>query len=241
MKTAGILAGLGPLAGAHFYRRLIELTPGSDDAEHIPVVLIAEPSIPSRLRHLEGAGESPVPKLLEAIRKLVAAGADFIAIPSSTTHIFYPDITAAIDVPAISLIKEVTDCIAQTRCKTIGVLGTTPTRTYGVYEEAFARSGLQAVYPDAESQSEIMDIIIRVKGGTVGSSPERRWASLGEQLYEVACRPWSEGIDGLLLACTEIPVIFPTDTWLSNKGAAPKLFSSTDLLAASVIKAAKTP
>ncbi|MHB1627079.1 MAG: aspartate/glutamate racemase family protein [Bacilli bacterium] len=188
MKTAGILAGLGPLAGAYFYRRIIELTPGSNDEEHIPVVLIAEPSIPSRIRHLEGAGESPVPKLLEAIRKLVAAGADFIAIPSSTTHIFYPeksmvpagrsrilrpcsdsavaklatgaiydsspsrpgvreehrrrhfqllmaprsgmdvypDIAAAIDVPAISLIKAVTDGIAQTRCKTIGVLGATP-------------------------------------------------------------------------------------------------------------------
>lgn len=238
MKTVGVLAGLGPLAGAHFYRRLIELTPGSSDEEHVPVVLLSEPSIPSRLRHLEGSGESPVPKLLEAMRRLVAAGAEFIAIPSSTTHIFYPDLAEAIDVPVISLIKEVTKGIAASGCQTIGILATTPTRTYGVYDKSFAQAGLRAVYPDAVSQSEIMDIIARVKGGTTEAASERLGLSMSEQLFEVARRPWSEGIDGLLLACTEIPVIFPTETWLSDKDA-PRLFSSTDMLASSVIMAAK--
>lgn len=132
-----------------------------------------------------------------------------------------------------------TGSIAQTRCKTIGVLGTTPTRTYGIYDAAFAQAGLRAVYPDAASQGEIMDIILRVKGGTSNTPLEYASVRLSEQLYEVASRPWSEEIDGLLLACTEIPVIVPTETWVSNKGAAPKLFSSTDLLALSVIAAAK--
>ncbi|MHB1681350.1 MAG: aspartate/glutamate racemase family protein [Bacilli bacterium] len=243
MKTAGILAGLGPLAGAYFYRRLIELTPGSDDQDHIPVVLVSDPLIPSRLLHLEGAGTSPVPKLLEAIQKLVAAGADFIAIPSSTTNIFYPDLVDAIDVPIISLIKEVTAGIAKTHCKTIGVLGTTPTQSYGIYDRSFAQAGLRAVYPDAASQSEIMALIARVKGGTAGTPLERPLSesSLSERLYEVACRPWSQGIDGLLLACTEIPVIFPTETWFSSRGAEPRLFSSTDMLAESVIMAATAP
>ena len=228
------------MAGAHFYKRIVELTPGSDDQEHIPVVLISEPSIPSRIRYLEGAGESPVPMLVEVIRKLVAAKADFIVIPSSTTNIFLPDLTATIDVPFISLIKEVTEGIAKTRCKTIGILGTTPTQTYGIYDRSFAQAGLRAVYPDAASQSEIMDIILRVKGGTTGTPLDRPQLSLSEQLYEVACRPWSQEIDGLLLACTEIPIIFPTETWFSNRGATPTLFSSTDILASSVITAAKS-
>ncbi len=237
MKTLGVLAGLGPLAGAHFYRRLIELTAAANDEEHIPVVLISEPSIPSRIRYLEGVGDSPAPKLQEVVRRLVAAGAEWIVIPSSTTHIFYPDLAAASPVPILSLISVVTSGIAAARRRSIGILATTPTRSWRVYDGAFAQTGLEAVYPDDASQNEITEIIAHVKGAVGSGVP----ADLGERLLDVAGRPWSKGIDGLLLACTEIPVVFPIKEWAERSGAAPgtpRLFSSTDMLAQAVVKAA---
>lgn len=45
MRTVGIIGGVGPLAGAHFYRRLVELTPAGRDEEHIPVVLATDPAL----------------------------------------------------------------------------------------------------------------------------------------------------------------------------------------------------
>ncbi len=237
MKTLGVLAGLGPLAGAHFYRRLIELTAAANDEEHIPVVLISEPSIPSRIRYLEGVGDSPAPKLQEVVRRLAAAGAEWIVIPSSTTHIFYPDLAAASPVPILSLISVVTSGIVAARRRTVGILATTPTRSWRVYDGAFAQAGLEAVYPDDASQNEITEIIARVKGAVGSGAP----VDLGERLLDVAGRPWSKRIDGLLLACTEIPVVFPAQEWAERSGAdpgTPRLFSSTDMLAQAVINAA---
>lgn len=82
------MGGFGPLAGAHFYRRLIELTDAHSDEQHLPLLLLSDPAVPSRLQHLAGEGPSPLPKLLEMARRLVAAGADLIAIPSATVHAY---------------------------------------------------------------------------------------------------------------------------------------------------------
>ncbi|GMA64276.1 amino acid racemase [Alicyclobacillus fastidiosus] len=241
MKTLGIIAGLGPLAGAHFYRRVIELSPAISDAEHIPVILISEPSIPSRIEHLSGSGESPVPKLVDVAEKLVHAGANLIAMPSTTTSIYHEQIASQIPIPMISLIEEVADTVEKSGKRKIGIMGTTPTRTFRVYENAFHKTGIEAVYPDEKTQSEIMEVITAVKSASAsGFSSQVGRADdsikeLGKQAVQLAQKPWSQDLDGILLACTELPVIFPPDASVVPKlrGA---LFRSTDILATAVIR-----
>ncbi|WAH37645.1 aspartate/glutamate racemase family protein [Alicyclobacillus dauci] len=243
MKTVGILGGLGPLAGAHFYRRVIDMTPAAGDREHIPVILISDPAIPSRVEHLSGTGESPVPKLVEVARKLIGAGASLLAIPSSTTSIYEKTIAEQIDVPIVSMIDEVTAAISRSRCSRIGVMGTTPTRMFHVYDEAFERAGIRAVYPDEETQSAMMDVISTVKEATaVNNHPQEGDVNvmtlLGRRTVELAERPWSRGVDGILLACTELPVIFPIPEYAASTTFSGELFNSTDILAAAVVREA---
>ena len=38
-KLLGVLGGMGPLATADFFRKLIEETPAQYDEEHVPVVV----------------------------------------------------------------------------------------------------------------------------------------------------------------------------------------------------------
>ncbi|MHB1010651.1 MAG: aspartate/glutamate racemase family protein, partial [Propionibacteriaceae bacterium] len=208
MKTAGILAGLGPLAGAHFYRRIIELTPSADDSQHIPIILASDPEVPSRLAFLQGSGPSPIPRLVNACQRLVSAGADFIAIPSSTTHIFYEDLANQFSIPFISIIKEVASEISKTSCKSIGLLATAPTKTYGVYNSELTKHGIKAIYPDSVSQSDINAVIDNVKRGRLHDKHNDMAAELtiAERLNEIAHRSWCQDVDGILLACTEIPV-----------------------------------
>ena len=39
----GVLGGMGPLATADFYAKLIAQTPASRDQEHVPVIIYAVP------------------------------------------------------------------------------------------------------------------------------------------------------------------------------------------------------
>lgn len=231
MKTIGIMSGLGPLAGAHFLRRIIELTPAQGDDEHLPVVLVSEPRIPSRLRHLEGLGESPVAALQQVANRLVLAGAEAIAIPSSTAHIYVEDIAASVPVPVVNMIGEVVNRIVEQGCRSIALLATTPTRTFGVYDPALTAAGVRTAYPDEESQREVMEIIGLVKGHRV------ELAKLGERLSSISDRTWARMADGLLLACTETPIIFPKELWSARHSTAGRpLFDATDILAEAVIR-----
>ncbi|OPG16288.1 hypothetical protein B2M26_07385 [Ferroacidibacillus organovorans] len=240
MKTLGVIAGLGPLAGAHFYRRLIEMSPAAMDSEHIPIILMADPTVPSRIEHLSGTGESPVPKLVEIAQKLVRAGAELIAIPSTTTSIYQEQIAQQMSVPMISLIEEVTAAIVKSQYRKIGIMGTTPTRTFRVYEASFRKAGLEAVYPDEETQLEITEIISAVKEASARYSAfdgrvHIGIETLGERAIQLAQGPWSRDVDGILLACTELPVIVPSEVSILSRPP-EALFRSTDILAAAIIR-----
>ena len=125
MKTVGIMAGLGPLAGAHFYRRLIELTASTEDCGHLSVRLWSIPDIPSRIDHLRGRGPSPVPALVNIAQGLITAGAQLLVIPSSTTYYYYKDIMAAVSVPVLNLMTEVALTMSETHAYRIAILATT--------------------------------------------------------------------------------------------------------------------
>ena len=228
-NTLGILAGLGPLAGAHFYRRCIELTPARSDAEHLSVVLISERSIPSRLDHLAHHGPSPVEALVEVAQRLVRAGAEVLAIPSTTTHAYYSEIAASVTIPVLNLIDLVATEIRRQGSLRAGIVATSPTRDYGLYDQAFAEYGIHAVYPDPKTQREIMTIIDGVKS----SGPNGSW---GHRLVKAMEQRWAHDTDGLVLACTETPIVFPADTLHLQTGNRV-IFNATDILARAAIAA----
>ena len=228
-KTLGILGGLGPLAGAHFYRRVLELTPARDDDQHLSVVLLSERSIPSRLEHLAGHGPSPVAALTSVARRIVQAGAEILAIPSTTTHAYYEDIAAAVSIPVLNLLKIVADTVAQEGCRHVGMVATSPTRDYQLYRQAFEAHGLHAVYPDERTQREIMTIIQGVKS-------TNRLEPWGTRLVQVLEGRWLGQADCVLLACTETPVVFPREARGTRQRDYP-IFDATDILAQAAISA----
>ncbi|MCK4557439.1 MAG: aspartate/glutamate racemase family protein, partial [Candidatus Aminicenantes bacterium] len=77
-KTIGILGGMGPEATAYFFGLITKKTKAETDQDHIPVVISSNPEIPPRTAAVLGEGPSLLPYLLEGVRVLKEAGADFI-------------------------------------------------------------------------------------------------------------------------------------------------------------------
>ena len=77
MKKLGIIGGMGPMATADLYRRVIELTPADSDQEHIETWIGSVPQIPDRTAYLLGTScENPLPKMVEVGKSLRDQGAD---------------------------------------------------------------------------------------------------------------------------------------------------------------------
>jgi len=221
-RSIGILGGLGPLAGAHFYRRLIELTPAQDDAGHLPVVLISEPSIPSRREHLLAGGTSPVPALQGVAKRLEGEGCSVIVVPSTTTHAFHAEISKAVRVPVLNLLSAATESLDGGGSRNPAVISTRATVETQIYGPYFRERDMAAIYPPTDVQDRIDELIDAVKAGVDMMRAE-------SEMRSIVTSQWLDEADGVLFACTETPLIAP------NNFTARPTVSATDVLARAAI------
>ena len=56
MKKLGIIGGMGPLATAVFFRKVVEKTPAEKDQQHIETIIVSDPIIPGRVDYILGRG-----------------------------------------------------------------------------------------------------------------------------------------------------------------------------------------
>ncbi|MFN3598038.1 MAG: aspartate/glutamate racemase family protein, partial [Rubricoccaceae bacterium] len=88
-RAIGVLGGLGPYAGLDLVRALFDETRAAADQEHLPVAMLSYPArIPDRSAWLDDPGRapSPLPAMLEVLRRLDAAGCAVAGVPCNTAH-----------------------------------------------------------------------------------------------------------------------------------------------------------
>ena len=89
-KTIGILGGMGPLATADLFRKIITLTRADCDRDHIRVYIDSNSAIPDRNGAILHGGPDPTEEMTSALRHLEACGADCLILPCNTAHFFLP-------------------------------------------------------------------------------------------------------------------------------------------------------
>ena len=164
----GVLGGMGPLATADFYQRLIALAGASRDQDHLPVIICADPRIPDRTQALFEHREGEVlSALLTQVARLEAAGAGAIAIPCNTAHHWLGQLSARTPLPFLSMPEAVMDKLARAspEARRVAILATRGTVRADVYGEALARRGLLACPLSDRVQQRVDATIAAVKSG----------------------------------------------------------------------------
>lgn len=203
-KTIGILGGMGPEATVELFRRILDFTPAKHDQDHLHVLIDSNPKIPDRTNAILKQGESPLPMLIAAAENLEYAGADFIAIPCNTAHYWLGELRKVVAIPIIDMIGETAIRVAShsPSLHTIGLLATGGTLRTGLYQQAFAKQGVQLLVPSDEQEAIVIEAIHAIKAG----SHEVR----GE-LIAVANRLIKEGAEGIIPGCTELSLVISPD------------------------------
>lgn len=217
MKTVGVLGGMGPDATADFMSRVIRATPADKDQDHLRMLVDNNPHVPNRQEALLRGGADPGPALASMARGLAAAGADFLVMPCNTAHAFAGAITAAVDIPLVSIIDVTVEACGDAAA--IGVLATDGCLSSGVFQEALAG---RAVLPgDAETRA-LMRLITNIKAGETGPEIAAGMRALAEALV-------ARGAEVIIAGCTEIPLV------LDASMLDVPLVSSTDALASATV------
>ena len=201
-KVIGIIGGMGPLATADLFQKIVLHTKASCDQEHIRVCIDSNTNIPDRTAALLHGGKDPVPEMTKSAKRLESIGADVLIMPCNTAHNYYDAVKASVNIPVLHMIALTRDSLLKKGVKCAGLLATDGTVQTGIYQRTFEGSGIDLIMPDTkESQDAVMDVIYNgVKAGDMNHDV-LRFKKTCEELVE-------RGAEVLILGCTELPPAF---------------------------------
>jgi aspartate racemase len=200
-KLLGVLGGMGPMAAADFFKKLIEETPAQRDQDHVPVIVYSVPQIPSRDKALTRNGESPLPQMLAGLRILQQANVQCVAIPCNTAHFWYDELRSGGGLPILHIVDAVCDEMTSRGRGTdsVGLLCTEATLASRIYHDRLLKHGIEPMINLPQERDEFINPAIDlVKMG--------RLEEAGRAVECAVARLFERGVQTLVLGCTEIPV-----------------------------------
>ncbi|MGH8750734.1 MAG: aspartate/glutamate racemase family protein [Burkholderiales bacterium] len=206
MKTIGIIGGIGPESTVEYYRLLIAAY--RRQTGNYPPILINSINL-TLLLNLISANqlEKATQYLLDEINKLARGGASLGLLASNTPHIVFNELQQQSPIPLISIVEAVCEATLALGLKKVGLFGTRFTMQGRFYPEVFSRQGIALSVPTPDDQAYIHDKYMNelVQGIFLPETRERLLAIV-EHLQA------REGIQGLILGGTELPLILADPT-----------------------------
>ena len=222
----GILGGMGTQAGLDFCNKLAKLNRGKMDQKYPMFILYNKSNTPKRPENLKKY-TNVLKELVAGCKMLQKNKCKFIVMPCNTAHYWHADIQRKINVPLISMPKEVYNYTSKT-CKKnskIGILCTEATLKTKIYNNYFDRS-FQLISPSKKIQKKSVNKAIKlVKMGRVKDA-EKAIKSSVNFLIRKKCKK-------IILGCTELPIaIFAYKSF--KKAKESKTFIDPNLLLAEI-------
>ena len=222
----GILGGMGTQAGLDFCSKLAKINRGKLDQQYPMFILYNKSNIPKRPENLKKY-TNVLKSLIDGCKMLQKNKCKFIVMPCNTAHYWHNDIQKKINIPLISMPKEVFN-FTNKQCNkgsTIGILCTEATIKTKVYNNFFDKK-FKLISPDKKNQKISVNKAIKfVKMGRVKEA-EKVLRPAVNYLIKKNCKK-------IILGCTELPIaLFAYKSF--KKAKQSKLFIDPNLLLAEV-------
>ena len=163
-------------------------------------------------------------KFSDISKNLEKAGADCIAFCSNTPHLITDDIQKVINVPIIHIAEETAKVISEHNLKKVGLLGTRITMEQPFYTEKLLKYGIATVIPELEERKFIHSSILDEMAKEIfKDETKQRYLEIINKLIS------EEGVEGIVLACTEIPII------IKQKDCPVSIFDTTLIHASAIV------
>jgi len=144
--------------------------------------------------------------LVDAARRLEAAGAEFLLIGTNTMHKLAPVVEEAVGIPLLHIADPTAARIRAAGLQTIGLLGTAFTMEQDFYKGRLAdRHGLTVLIPDEADRALVHRVIYEeLVAGIIDPASKAAFRAVLERLADA-------GAQGVILGCTEIMLVIGPD------------------------------
>lgn len=225
-KTIAILGGMGPQASAKFLEVFIDVCAKEFNVKSdsdFPEVILNSVSVPNFVSNEKNL-ELTLKILRKRIKNLEAFNPAFFSITCNTAHLFVNKLQKETSVPFVSIIEEVCKKVSSVNIKKVGLLGSPITIKSCLYQAALKQRKIDVVLPSQKEIKNVEKVIANVLSGKILNSDR-------EKLIDIAASLKEKGAEGIILGCTELPLIFP-------KNFSIPVFDSIEILANSLAQKA---
>ncbi len=233
-KVIGIIGGLGPFAHIEFEKKLLKaaakIVNARKDQDFPQWLLSSIPKTPDRTLAICENGESPVPAIVQSLKKLETlydkkgekiSGADFAVIICNTSHNFFSEIEKQVNISLLNMIEITSKKIARIHPKArVGILATTGTLKSRLYHDSLCSFGLTPKSPLDLSGGEtiqhkmVMETIYGIwdgkkftGGGIKSGNIKKKFTDNFHVVVDLLID--SLQVDIFIAGCTEIPLALP--------------------------------
>ena len=205
MKKLGMIGGTGPESTVDYYQSIIsKFQEETGSKESLPELLIYSINMYKIFDLLQNNQEEELAEYLAAaVLSLERAGADFAVISANTPHIVFDKVQQKVNIPMVSIVEETYRRTQQLEIQKVGLLGTQFTMENRFFKEPFTVNGKEIFVPNEQDQRFIHEKIVKeLERGIVNEGTKKEFLAIAERMIE------QHDIEGLILGCTEFPMIF---------------------------------
>lgn len=230
MKTIGILGGLGPEATADYYKEIIKGFNERNESESLnyPEIVIYSVNMSKFIGLLEVKNYiQAADYLAQCLNNIKNAGADFAVISANTPHLLFNEIQSKVDLPLISIVEVCAHKAQEYALKKCALLGTKFTMQNDFYNNVFRQYGIEICVPETK-QIEFINskLFNELELGIFKDETRQELLDIVMEIQE------KQGIDSVILGCTEFPLMFKESDYLGLP-----FLNTTKIHVAAIIKA----
>lgn len=202
MKRLGLIGGSGWPSTLEYYRLLNTYFGERHGSAHALDMVLRNLDFEIFRGHLNnGLCDDAVKMLVDGAHDCKKAGAQFLAFAANGLHRFLPEIEQAVGLPFVHIAKATAKSASQLNLNKVGLLGVRATMEGSFYPDALREYGMSVVVPIDDDKALIDQIIFSelVHGKFTQQSKEKYIAVMN--------RLADQGAEGVVLGCTEIPLL----------------------------------
>ena len=203
MKTLGLIGGMSWESTTLYYQYLNRMARERLGGQHsASLVMVSVDFAPIAAMQAAGLWDEATAEMVGAARRLEQAGAEAIVICANTMHRMADEVAAAVNVPLIHVADALARAVVAAAVRKPLLLATRFTMEQPFYRDRLRRRGVNALIPAEPDRIRLHSIIFDelVQGRFKLASKEAMLA-----MVESAVR--AEGVDGVILGCTEFGLL----------------------------------
>ena len=223
MRTIGLIAGMSWESSLKYYQFINELINKELGGLHSAKIIMESVDF-AEIESLQKGGKwFELEKMMTVLaQKLEKAGADCIVICTNTMHKTAPAVQDQISIPLIHIADATAQEIEKTGLNKVALLGTKITMEEDFLKQIISdKYGIDVIIPDEEDMKLIDSVIFgELCLGKIDSTSRKL-------INQIISRLVSDGAKGIILGCTELPLLVNEKDLLKQKGIKVPLFDTT--------------